>query len=108
MVARLRRQHSGYVASARPDGIHWDGMEYFDPVRKTGAVFAFRGSLEKQNSHTFPLKGVRSERYYQLQFQDHSSPNKKVTGRELLETGLTVSLPVPNSSELIFLTEVPR
>ena len=104
----LIRDAALYHISARPDGIHWDGMEYFDPVRKTGAVFAFRGSLEKQNSHTFPLKGVRSERYYQLQFQDHSSPNKKVTGRELLETGLTVSLPVPNSSELIFLTEVPR
>ncbi len=97
-----------YHISQRPDGIEWDGMEYFDVDRKAGVVFAFRGSVENQNSHTFPLKGLRPEGIYHLHFQDQSSPDGKMTGRELSEKGLTVKLPAANSSELVFLSELPE
>lgn len=40
-----------------------------------------------------------------LQFHDHSSPDRTISGRELLSTGLNVMLPLPNSSELIFVQE---
>jgi alpha-galactosidase len=95
-----------YHISSRPDGAHWDSMEYFDPMRNEGVVFAFRGSIENQDRHTFLLEGVRRGTEYQLHFQDQSSPDKKVTGRELLEQGLSVALPVPNSSELVFVKEI--
>jgi hypothetical protein len=95
-----------YHISARPDGVHWDGMEYFDPVRNAGIVFAFRGSIENQDRQIFLLKGVRPGKEYQLHFQDQSSPDKKVLGRDLLEKGLSVALPVPKSSELVFIKEI--
>ena len=95
-----------YYVSPRPDGVHWDGMQYFDPIRKSGVVFAFRGSTKNQDRQTFVLKGLSPEKEYQLHFQDESSPDRKAMGRELLEKGLTVYLPIPNSSELIFLSEV--
>lgn len=95
-----------YHISARPDGVHWDGMEYFDPARKAGVVFAFRATIENQNQQNFRLQGIRPERLYQLHFQDRTSPDRRMTGQELLRNGLPVSLPVPNSSELIFLKEV--
>jgi hypothetical protein len=97
-----------YHISPRPDGIHWDGMEYFDPARKAGVVFAFRSWIENQESQTFRLMGVRSDKVYNLHFQDQTSPDQQMTGRALIEKGLTVSLPAPNSSELIFIKEVAR
>jgi len=95
-----------YHISERPDGVHWDGTEYSDPQRKRGVVYVFRGSTEKEPRHTFLLRGLRSDGRYQLRFHDHSSADRVVAGRELLETGLTVYLPVSNSSELVFLDEL--
>jgi len=94
-----------YHISERPDGIHWDGMEYFDPQRRRGVVFVFHASTEREPRHTFVLKGVRPDRQYRVQFNDRTSPDRVVSGAELLETGLTVFLPMPRTSELIFITE---
>ena len=95
-----------YHISVRPDGIHWDGMEYFDSVKKSGVVFAFRGSVQDQDRHTFLLKEIRPDRTYQLHFQDQSSTDRKMSGQELSQKGLTVLLPIPNSSEIIFIDEI--
>jgi len=94
-----------YHVSDRPDGLHWDGIEYVDPHRNRGVVYAFRASTESEAQHTFVLKGVRPDGTYRLRFQDGSSPDTTATGRQLLESGLTVHLPLPNSSELIFIDD---
>ena len=44
----LIRDANLYHISERPDGIGWDGMEYFDEDKKRGVVYAFRGSTEKR------------------------------------------------------------
>jgi alpha-galactosidase len=95
-----------YHISARPDGVHWDGMEYFDPARGKGVVYAFRGSVENERAHVFRLQGVKPEHTYLLHFQNQSSPDTVVKGTVLLEKGLEVELASPNSSELIFLNEI--
>jgi len=97
-----------YHISDRPDGIHWDGTEYFDPRRKAGVVFAFRGSMEKEASHSFLLEGLRDDSVYQVRFHDHSAADETLTGAALLHQGLKVSLPSVNSSELILLEEVTK
>ena len=94
-----------YHVSERPDGIHWDGVEYFDPQRRRGLLYVFRGSSEREPRHTLLLQGLRPDRQYKLRFHDHSSPDRSVSGAELLEAGLTLSLPVSNSSELVFIDE---
>jgi hypothetical protein len=105
----LIRDADLYHASARPDGVGWDGIEYFDPRRGRGAVYAFRGSDDAENSHAFVLRGLRPDASYEARFQDGSSPDAVMTGRELLASGLKVSLPFPQSSELILLRELgPR
>ena len=101
----LIRDADLYHVSARPDGVHWDGLEYFDPTKGRGVLYAFRGSTTTESTHTFPLQGVHPGRSYRLQFQDRSAPDLNVTGSELLSRGLIVNLPVPLSSELIFLQE---
>jgi hypothetical protein len=94
-----------YHVSARPDGVHWDAIEYFDPRRKAGVVFAFRGSATDEPEHAFVLKGLRPEARYALRFHDRSSPDRTATGRELLTSGVRVKLALPTSSDLIFIEE---
>jgi hypothetical protein len=101
----LIRDADLYHVSSRPDGVHWDGIEYFDPRLATGVVYAFRGLTVDETQHTFLLQGVVPGHTYRLHFADHSSPDRSMTGNELLGHGLTVSLPVPLSSELIFFEE---
>ena len=92
-----------YHISPRPDGVHWDGIEYFDPRREAGVVYAFRGSIETESSHAFVLQGLQPDTKYHLHFQDGSSPDAVVSGSDLGTAGLTVQLPQPTSSELIFI-----
>ena len=103
--SRLRplfRDADLYHVSSRPDGVHWDGIEYSDRTRGKGVLFAFHGSSAEESRHTFVLHGLHPERTYRLTFQDHSSVNRSVSGRELMSVGVQVFLPSPNSSELVF------
>ena len=99
----LIRQAELFHISERPDGVHWDGMEYWDPAQKRGVVFAFRGSGKDDPEHRFVLAGLDPQKRYHLHFEDGSSPDAEVTGQRLMSSGLTVALPLPLSSELISL-----
>jgi Melibiase/Glycosyl hydrolase family 36 C-terminal domain len=102
----LIRDADLYHVSERPDGVRWDGMEYFDPRTRHGVVYAFRGSTESEAEHRFVLRGLKPDFRYQLRFNDHSSPDQLVDGKELMKAGLEVRLPIVNSSEIIFLKEL--
>ena len=101
----LIRDADLYHVSARPDGVHWDGIEYWDRERKRGAVYAFRGSSAEEKSHSFVLRGLNPSARYQIIFHDRSSPDREVSGRELVDRGVQVSLSIPNSSEIILIKE---
>jgi alpha-galactosidase len=102
----LIRDADLYHISGRPDGVHWDGLEYFAPRRGHGVVYAFRGSTPDEANHSFRLRGLDAGREYALHFEDHSSPDRAASGRELTSAGLKVSLPGVESSELVFLREI--
>jgi alpha-galactosidase len=93
-----------YHVSPRPDGVHWDGIEYWDPARGEGVVFAFRGTVPDEPRHKFALAGLDPARQYKLHFQDGTAPDHTATGRELMD-GVEVSLPTPLSSELVFVSD---
>jgi alpha-galactosidase len=99
----LIRDANLYHVSPRPDGVHWDGTEYWDPDRKRGVVYAFRGSDEDEKTHSFPLEGLEFSGRYRLRFNDHSAADRTVTGHELMGKGLKLTLPLPDSSELVFI-----
>ncbi len=107
--SRLRpliRQADFYHISPRPDGVHWDGMEYFNPDSGQGVVYAFRGSTAEEREHTYLLRGLRPDRQYDLHFEDHTSADLKMSGKEVMNTGFKVSLPLPDCSELVFIREM--
>jgi alpha-galactosidase len=98
----LIRDANLYHVSDRPDGVHWDGMEYWDPRRASGVLFAFRGSIVNETQHAFRLAGLRDSARYRIHFEDGTSPDQMLTGRHLRLQGITVRLNEPLSSELAF------
>lgn len=109
--SRLRpliRDADLYHISPRPDGVQWDGMEYFDPVKRQGVVYAFRGSIDTEDEHAFRLQGLSPDQMYRLTFEDHSAPDSTLSGRVLLDVGLRVYRSLAESSELIFIEEAHR
>jgi alpha-galactosidase len=101
----LIRDAQLYHISDRPDGVHWDGIEYWDPARKKGVVYAFHGSEPAEPTHTFQLRGLDPAKHYRLSFQDETEPDRTLLGAELIQAGLPVKLQYPLSSELIFIEE---
>jgi hypothetical protein len=101
----LIRDADLYHISSRPYGVHWDAIEYFDPSRKRGALYVFRGSAAKEVAHRFALKGLDPASRYRVMFQDHSSAARLVRGADLMKSGLLLQLPRINSSEIVFLKE---
>ena len=99
----LIRDASLYHVSPRPDGVHWDGIQYWNADRQRGVVYAFRGTIERENTHSFVLGGLQASARYVVKFSDHSAADRKMMGRELMGPGLKVALPLQNSSELIFI-----
>ena len=94
-----------YHVTQRPDGVNWDGMQYWDPSRKIGVLFAFRGSIANAESRRFVLKGLDPARNYALHFEDGTSPDTQATGKQLMSAGAEVHLAHPLSSELVFIQE---
>jgi hypothetical protein len=92
-----------YHISERPDGVRWDGMEYYDVWYARALVYAFRGSAPDDKEHTFQLHGLEPSRQYRIHFQDGSAADRTESGGDLLSKGLSIGLMVPNSSELIFI-----
>ena len=104
----LVRDGNLYHVSQRPNGVRWDGMEYFDPHRGRGVVYAFRGSTRAEALHRFVLQGLEKDAKYQVHFHDHSSRDGVFVGHELMGSGIRVHLVAPDSSELIFFNQVSR
>ena len=100
----LIREADLYHVSERPDGVRWDGIEYFDPASRRGVLFAFHGSTPEQ-AHVFIMRGLNGAATYRVKFQDRSSADYTAQGTQLMKAGITVRQPVNNSAELVFLEQ---
>ncbi|HEX3397291.1 MAG TPA: alpha-galactosidase [Steroidobacteraceae bacterium] len=108
--SRLRpliREADLYHVSPRPDGVHWDGIEYYSPKLKRGVLYAFRGSTRDESTHPFRLLGLDPGRRYRLAFLDQAAANMERSGDSLMKAGIDVKLALPLSSDLVFFEEVP-
>jgi alpha-galactosidase len=94
-----------YHILPRPDGKHWDGMFYWSPKLKKGILYIFRPNSNVQNK-TVKLKGLRAESNYWLWCEDGSVSSGKRTGKNLMETGLSIKLPSKYTSDLIFIQSI--
>jgi len=96
-----------YHVSQRPDGVQWDGIEYYSARLGRGVLYAFRGSAPDQPAHRFRLRGLTPRSRYALKFQDQGAAADRVqTGEVLMQQGVAVTLKWPLSSELLFFEKV--
>lgn len=100
----LIRNAQLFHISARPDGVHWDGIEYWDRALGQGVVFAFHGADGAEPEHRFVLSGLHARTIYELHFEDGTSADEAVSGRQLMTSGVQVALREPLTSELVFLS----
>ena len=103
----LIREADLYHVAERPDGMHWDGVEYYSTSLRRGVLYAFRGTAPDEPMHRFRLLGLRPESRYRLRFQDQGpAADLVLSGRLLMQEGAPVTLALPLSSALIFLEEL--
>ncbi len=99
----LIRSADLYHVGARPDGVHWDGIEYYSAAQRRGVLFAFRGSGGREPSHRFRLAGLDPARNYRLAFHDRGT-EIVLSGERLARDGIEVALSEPLASELVFIS----
>lgn len=106
-VRPLIRHGEQYHILPRPDGIHWDGMQYTDLASGSSlksVIFAFKPSEEAGTECLLYPRGLDGDRRYRITFEDGTSEEAVRTGREIMKSGLTVRIEGVGS-ELIWLSE---
>jgi hypothetical protein len=73
-----------------PDGVNWDGVEYFNTSLNKGSVLLFKPSKTVPDRKVIKFKGLDRKAAYTLTFQDRSDQNTKMTGAELVDKGIEV------------------
>jgi|GEM_PF-133682 len=104
LIRPLVRTANLYHIFPRPTGTIWDGIEYFDPVSRRGAVYVFRPD-SPEATHTMRLKGLEPQARYRLWCADGSFSPMQMGGQSLMQTGLTLGLAQRNTSEIVFLED---
>jgi alpha-galactosidase len=106
----LIRRADLYHVSDRPDGVHWDGFEYYAPALRRGVLYAFHGDSTEEPVHRFRLAGLKPAARYAVVFHDLGPGSRTVlSGTTLMRQGVAVRLPSPLSSEIVLIEELlPR
>jgi Melibiase len=103
----LIREADLYHVAQRPDGVNWDGIEYYSHTLRRGVLYAFRGTAVDQPTHRFRLDGLNAASRYRLKFEDGGARADLVlSGATLAHEGVEIRLPLPLSSELVFVEEI--
>ena len=81
----------------------WNGWEFFDPETGSGVAYAFCHEATKRTTATVKLKGLDGAASYHLTDAD-GILDVTATGAELMETGVTVTVPEKPYAVMIYIT----
>lgn len=91
----------------RPDGVQWDGMFYWSDRLARGTLYIFRPESD-QAEKTVKLKGLDPQKTYWVWGEDGSVSPGEHRGEELMNTGLTIHLPLPYSCDLVYVQDAAQ
>ena len=89
----------------RPNGLHWDGMFYWNASIKKGTVYAFRPNSERPRQVVY-LQGLEPAKHYRVRGEDGSVADSVLSGAVLMNEGIVLQLPRKFSSDIIYVEEV--
>ncbi len=104
----LIRNGNLYHILPRPDGVHWDGLEYYDPdstAEISGMILLWKPSEKEGPQKTVTLRGLDPDANYKLTFEDRKEQNATYTGAQLMTDGLTVTIDGAFGSEMIWISK---
>jgi len=102
----LIRSADLYHIFPRPDGLHWDGIEYFDPAARRGVAYLFKPAEGNGNDVTkVKLRGLLPGARYRVTFEDGTNRAVEKRGADLA-AGIDVRLCGGLVSELMFFEEI--
>jgi len=88
----------------RADGVHWDGMFYWNAAIKKGTAYIFRPNSEQTHQVIF-LAGLDLKKTYRIHGEDGSLQAGTFSGDALMNQGMEVRLTNKFSSELVYVEE---
>jgi alpha-galactosidase len=88
----------------RPDGLHWDGLFYWNAGLKRGTAYVFRPNSERAHQVIY-LAGLEPGKTYTIRGEDASVTAGSFSGRVLMEDGVEVRLPGKFTSDLLYVEE---
>lgn len=81
----------------------WSAIQYHDPESNSGVILAFRRENSPYRHADFLLKGISAEQNYI--FEDADGGSFTLSGKELKENGLPLTIAEKRASTLLFYTE---
>jgi alpha-galactosidase len=88
----------------RADGLHWDGLFYWNAAIKKGTAYIFRPNSEQGHQLIF-LAGLDAAKTYKIHGEDASIRAGSFSGAALMNQGIEVRLPAKFSSDLLYVEE---
>jgi alpha-galactosidase len=88
----------------RADGLHWDGMFYWNAGIRKGTAYIFRPNSEQTHQVIF-LAGLDPKRTYKIRGEDGALQTGSFSGDALMNQGVEIGLPTKFSSELVYVEE---
>jgi hypothetical protein len=88
----------------RADGLHWDGLFYWNAAIKKGTAYIFRPNSEQRHQLIF-LAGLDAAKTYKIHGEDASIRAGSFSGAALMNQGIEVRLPDKFSSDLLYVEE---
>jgi alpha-galactosidase len=89
----------------RPSLSNWDGCYKFNKEKQGGVLFFYRnGSLEKTRTFSMPLVDPKAK--YRLYSPEDKKAIGLVSGKELLERGITVTIPNAFEAKVVGIEKV--
>lgn len=106
-VKHLIRHANLYHTLPRPDGIHWDGMQYgmdhsVNGNNIHGAAFIFKPSDQDGDSKHITIRGLCPDAIYKADFYERKEQSFVASGKEIMEKGITVHMDGTPGSDIIF------
>ncbi|MBM7567218.1 alpha-galactosidase [Paenibacillus sacheonensis] len=101
-VRPLVRRANVYHNLPRPDGVSWDGLELYDPETGKGLTMVFKPDCE-EDERIIRWKGLEPEAEYAVAFEDGTNPPARMTGAELMASGLNMRLEGRFVAEWVFI-----
>ena len=90
---------SGEIFDA-PTSQNWDGCYRFNEEKEGGVLFFYRNN-SSDSTRIFRVPGVKANSRYRVYDPMSTKPPRVFTGRELLENGLSVTLPAAWSAQAL-------